>query len=233
MVLFQFFDIPMDVSANGRLVQEIPEQCRYARYRLGYWRLTTNDDTSIAHTGKTWIIKGGGDSSEHQYLKVLAANAIFGVIPALLISMVPYGIAALDPVHRFMQPLYNMSRQECDAKDCILLEYLSRSPFAVSKDAFDRGYWKVCSYSILGSLPELLVLLLYGIPMITSVPLVGEDGPRISVVMCDVRIFHVRLFRNISPATSLLGPTTVLFPSRETTSSPAENDATRSMGNLP
>lgn len=150
--------------------------------------LADGKNVTMSNTGKIWTVNGGGGFDEHEMLKLLAANAIFGAIPVLLIGTVPYYMALLDPIHRFMQPLYNMSRRETDAGESILLEYLSRTPFAVVKDAFDKGYWKVCVFSILGSTPEFWVLLPYGIVTITSVPLRQEGGEVFSVVICEFSI---------------------------------------------
>ncbi|QIW97870.1 hypothetical protein AMS68_003388 [Peltaster fructicola] len=103
-----------------------------------------------------------GKPTDRRMLHILVANTVFRSLPLVLLAQVPFGLATLDPLYRFMQPLYNMSQKSCHADESILMEYITKSAFDVIPDAFAHGYWKVVLFALLGSCPEFLMLLPYG-----------------------------------------------------------------------
>lgn len=135
--------------------------------------LTGSRNITLEYSGSEFWIKPSNSSAvasdTKRVVHLLLANFVLRSVPLYLLSLVAFGMSFLDARFRSMQPYYNMSRQSVDAADSILLDFASRSPFEVTSEAFTKRYWKVFAYSLLGSAPEFLMLIPYGLLDMTSV----------------------------------------------------------------
>ncbi|GIZ42793.1 hypothetical protein CKM354_000604800 [Cercospora kikuchii] len=87
---------------------------------------------------------------------------VFRILPLVVVCQCFPWWYQTDAWFRWMQPFYNMSRQNTTAEESLLLDYLNKTPFYVTAHAFKNGYWKAFVFSLLGSSVDFLQLFPYG-----------------------------------------------------------------------
>ena len=106
--------------------------------------------------GLTGIIRNGTipDDFPHNYLNkhhiLWLYILVFGQIPTFLASF--YGVVYLTNIlnhHALNQAMLRMYRHHTTAKDSILLEYITGSPFRTALQAWKAGHWKLFYLAVL------------------------------------------------------------------------------------
>jgi hypothetical protein len=129
----------------------------------------TNDTLSTTATNITLAGRPGlaglpiGGHMTPRSIHLFWANFVLRFLPIVTLNIVAVQMTVQDSYHRFWQPMYDISRNPKLAKDCLLRYYLTKNPFAVTSEAFQNRQWKVFIYSLLGSAPQFLMIVPYGI----------------------------------------------------------------------
>jgi hypothetical protein len=120
-------------------------------------------NVTLTPAGSGFFFSGDDNISTQRRARLILANFLLRFLPTYTLSIVALQMSVQDSYHRFAQPLYNMSQKPSLAMDSLPMDYLTKSPFQVTLQAFQKRQWKVFVYSLLGSAPEFLMLLPYGL----------------------------------------------------------------------
>ena len=109
-----------------------------------------------------------GPNADWRGNRLLLVNFIIRGVPMYLLLLALSGISNTDLAYRIYRPVHNLTAHPCSAMDSLLMDYFTRSPFAVSADALSKGYGKVFFLSIMGSAAPVLALIPFGIMTLTT-----------------------------------------------------------------
>lgn len=114
----------------------------------------------------TFIPFGPGVDSRAN--RILLVDFLIRFLPIAIFLFALNDLANMDLAYRIYRPVHNLTSQACSATDSLLMDYFTRSPFAVSAHALSKEYLKVFTLSVVGSAGPALGIVPFGLLTLAS-----------------------------------------------------------------